>query len=87
MEIEEPATVSEFESDVWAFDPLMSAVQANKTMSEATSTKGPHELRVGGGRFRVERQKIGSGSFGDIYLGGSFLVKSGPVIPSDQVWI
>jgi hypothetical protein len=27
------------------------------------------ELRVGNGRFRVERQKIGSGSFGDIYLG------------------
>jgi serine/threonine protein kinase len=34
-----------------------------------TQTKEKPELRVGGGRFRVERQKIGSGSFGDIYLG------------------
>jgi hypothetical protein len=35
----------------------------------ASQTKDKGELRVGGGRFRVERQKIGSGSFGDIFLG------------------
>lgn len=46
-----------------------SAVPAASSSSSSSSANGKPELRVGG-RYRLGR-KIGSGSFGDIYLGSN----------------
>jgi hypothetical protein len=45
------------------------AAASSSTSGRPKERETRPELRVGNGRFRVERQKIGSGSFGDIYLG------------------